>query len=159
MTDLTIHRKALLHASPEEAWRFFSDPRNLRIITPEALSFRILTPELPCKITEGLVIDYSVRPLWGMKVRWTSKITRVEEGRLFVDEQIRGPYAMWVHEHRFSGREGGTLMEDVVRYRLPMGWLGRAALLPAVRNKLNHIFDYRGLAITSAFPGSKQLLA
>jgi len=159
MTDSTLYRKTLLRVPREEAWRFFSDPRNLRTITPETLSFRILTPELPRQVEEGLVIDYSVRPLWGVRMRWTSRITRVEAGKVFVDEQIRGPYAMWVHEHRFSDRDGGTLMEDAVRYRLPMGWLGRAAMLPVVRNKLNHIFDYRGMAISAAFPGSKQLIA
>jgi ligand-binding SRPBCC domain-containing protein len=88
----------------QDAWAFFSDPRNLPRITPPWLSFEVLS-ELPARMHPGLLIEYRVRPLWGVPVKWVTEITRVAEPFLFVDEQRRGPYRHWRHEHRFRAVE------------------------------------------------------
>src|SRR4051812_31532887 len=90
----------IVPASIEQCWKFFSDPRNLAKITPAALDFKILT-ELPDQMVEGMKIEYRVRPLLGIPMRWISEITRVEPMRSFVDEQRAGPYKSWHHEHQF----------------------------------------------------------
>lgn len=133
-----------------EAWAFFSDPRNLPRITPPWLSFEVLS-ELPEKMYPGLLIEYRVRPLWGIPVGWLSEITHVVEPFLFVDEQRFGPYRLWHHQHRFRAIEGGVEMEDEVHYLLPGGPFGRVAQRLLVRGRLEEIFASRREAVGRIF--------
>ena len=98
----------------EEVFAFFSDARNLDAITPPWVCFRMLTPA-PVEMKAGALIDYKLR-VHGIPIRWRSKITEWEPPVRFVDEQLRGPYRLWIHEHEFESRDGGTLVRDYVRY-------------------------------------------
>ena len=62
---------------------------------------------------------------FGIPFRMTSKITEYESPRRFVDEQTRGPFALWWHEHHFEASTGHVVMTDVVRFRSPAGPIGR----------------------------------
>ena len=129
-----------------EVFPFYSEARNLEILTPPWLRFEVLTRG-PLEMSEGLKIDYKLR-LRGLPVRWQSEITRWEPPALFVDEQRRGPYRLWVHEHRFTEENGMTLAEDFVRYAVPGGWLVDRLF---VRRDLRKIFDYRHGQLREAF--------
>ena len=96
----------------EDVFRFFSDAANLDALTPPWLHFQILTPDVPLRA--GARIDYRLR-LYGIPIRWQSEISVWEPPHRFVDEQRRGPYRSWVHEHRFTPLAGGrTLAEDQI---------------------------------------------
>ena len=122
----------------EEVFAFFSDAVNLDAITPPWLHFRTVTPR-PMEMHLSATIDYKLR-IHGFPIRWRSKITAWEPPMRFVDEQVRGPYRLWIHEHTFAERDGGTLVCDRVHYAVPFDWLVHPLL---VRGDMERIFRYR----------------
>lgn len=133
----------------EEVFAFFSDAGNLQEITPPWLKFEILPP-YASPIKEGSEIHYRLR--WhGVPLRWTTEIRRWDPARCFVDIQRSGPYKLWHHTHRFETHDGGTKISDVVRYKLPFGWLGRIAHAVRVRSDVRKIFAYRRQRIEELF--------
>ena len=138
------HFKAeqLLPIDIEEAWNFFSSPYNLSKITPPELDFKILSSLQEKEIVEGMKIEYRVKPLWGISVHWKTEIANVENQKHFTDIQTHGPYKMWEHTHTFSKVDGGVLMNDVVKYKLPFGVIGRALNSFLVKRKIEIIFEY-----------------
>ncbi|MDP2711656.1 MAG: SRPBCC family protein [Solirubrobacteraceae bacterium] len=143
MDDEHILRRELrLPGAPEDAFAFFADARNLEAITPPLLRFRVVTPG-PIAMGAGTLIRYRLR-VRGVPVSWLTEITEWEPPDRFVDEQLRGPYALWQHTHTFEALDGGgTLMRDVVRYALPLGPLGELARRAFVARDVEAIFAYR----------------
>lgn len=139
-----IRTRQFLPLPLEEVHAFFQDPRNLARITPPWLQFRILHPE-GVRMERGAQIDYTIRWL-GLPLRWRTVISDYNPPRSFEDTQARGPYSLWVHRHVFRPVGGGTLVEDEVRYRLPLGVLGRVAHRVLVARQLHGIFAYRALS-------------
>ena len=141
MMPMRIHEfrtELWLPLPPAEVFPFFSDIGNLDAITPPWLHFHIVTPSTVA-VTEGALIDYRLR-LHGFPLRWRTRINVWRPPHRFVDEQVRGPYRQWIHEHTFEAHEGGTLARDLVRYAVPMDWLVHRWL---VRPDIERIFQYR----------------
>jgi len=143
-----LHREQHLPRPLPEIFRFFSDARNLALITPPRLHFKIL--DAPAELRAGSRIRYRLRP-FGISIRWTSEIARWEPPHLFTDVQLSGPYRLWEHTHRFEESAGGTRMCDDVCYALPFGWL----VHPAVKRNLDGIFDYRHQRVEAMFGRSR----
>lgn len=127
----------------EKAWAFFSSPKNLSVITPPEMEFKILTKLNGEEIYEGMKIDYTVKPIFGIKVRWQTEICRVDNKKYFTDRQTKGPYKIWEHTHTFEDTDKGLLMTDVVNYSLYFGFIGKLLERLVVRRKINSIFAYR----------------
>jgi ligand-binding SRPBCC domain-containing protein len=135
-----LKMETLVPGSMETVFDFFSSAENLERITPPELGFKILNP-LPIKMEQGTLIDYRIR-LFGIPLKWQTLISKWEPKRQFVDEQLKGPYAQWVHTHSFEATNNGILMRDEVNYRLPFFPFGEV-MLPVVRLQLRRIFSYR----------------
>ena len=133
-------------ADLEKTWAFFSAAENLPKITPPRLAFRILTA-MPVEMKQGLLLDYTIRWM-GVPVRWRTRIIDWTPQGQFIDLQIRGPYTLWHHQHRFvAGAGGGTECFDRVTYQLPGGPIGTVMHTLVVRRQLIEIFRFRREAI------------
>jgi ligand-binding SRPBCC domain-containing protein len=132
-----------------EVFAFFSRAENLETITPPWLHFKVLDVT-PAPIRKGTVISYSLR-VHGIRLLWTSEIVEWDPPYRFVDVQLRGPYRLWRHEHRFEVRDGGTLITDAVNLALPFGFLGRLAYKFKLRSDVHEIFAFREGKIRSLF--------
>jgi ligand-binding SRPBCC domain-containing protein len=120
---------------------FFSRADNLERITPPWMGFRILTPG-PIEMKEGATIAYALR-VRTLPLKWLTQIERWNPPFEFVEVQVKGPYKLWRHTHRFSQVDGGTSIVDSVEYELPCGMLGRLVHRFYVCKDLAKIFDYR----------------
>jgi ligand-binding SRPBCC domain-containing protein len=139
-----------LPLSPEKVFPFFADAFNLETITPPWLHFNVLTPR-PIVMREGTLIDYQLR-LRGLSVCWRTRITSWQPSHRFVDEQLRGPYRQWIHEHIFEPRDGGTLCRDIVKYAVPFDFLVHPLF---VRRDVKNIFTFRAEALKNHFAAEK----
>ncbi|WP_203295601.1 SRPBCC family protein [Luteirhabdus pelagi] len=150
MKIYTLHATQKLPISKQEAWQFLSDPKNLKVITPDYMGFHIQSGA-DRNMYPGQIIEYIVTPILNIKNRWVTEITHVKENDYFVDEQRFGPYSLWHHKHFLQEIEGGVLMEDLIHYKVPMGFLGQWMHPFLVRPKLEEIFEYRQKKLIELF--------
>ena len=149
MTTYRLSASTVVPADIDRTWAFFSDPANLGRITPSALGFRMHSAPEPTH--EGQIIEYTVRPIAGIPLRWLTRIDGVGAPHAFTDVQLKGPYRRWIHRHAFTTVEGGTRIDDHIEYEPPFGPLGRIAHALVVRGQLEAIFQFRAAAIRRIF--------
>lgn len=138
-----LKRVQQLPVPVEEAWDFFSQPHNLVELTPPSLNLKFTNELFGEAMYPGQIITYNVKPLLSIPLFWMTEITHVSKPHFFIDEQRRGPYALWHHEHHFKPVAGGVEMTDLLYYALPFGIAGRLAHALFVEKKLQQIFEYR----------------
>lgn len=149
----TFTKQLLISGNLETVWDFFSAADNLQKITPDYMNFRVTSQALSKEIYPGMIITYKVSPVLGIPLFWMTEITHVVPGQLFVDEQRRGPYRMWHHQHHFRATDDGVLMTDIIHYQLPLGPLGEIANRLFVKKQLDEIFAYRTEQVKKLFGG------
>jgi len=143
-----LSNKQFLPVSLKSAWLFFSNPKNLQVITPDDLDFRITSIDGE-KAYTGQIITYSIKLNKIIKMNWVTEITHLKENEYFVDEQRFGPYKMWHHIHKFEEVEGGVLMTDIVYFKLPFPLFSTIAYKIYVKKNLKNIFTHRETQLES----------
>jgi ligand-binding SRPBCC domain-containing protein len=151
MKIFALKRTQTLPISLDEAWAFFSSPKNLALITPPRMNFRITAMSGGEQMHSGQIIGYRVTVLPFIRLRWETEITDVEKPTCFTDKQRLGPYTQWHHKHQFQQVPGGVLMTDEVEYAMPFGIIGRLLHMAFVRAEVNAIFDYRHRTLETYF--------
>ena len=146
----TLRQEQRLPISREEAWEFFSTPRNLDFITPADAGFEVtyLSAE---RMYEGQIITYKAKVIPLVSMTWVTEISSVKEGYTFIDRQLFGPYKLWHHRHTFEDIEGGVLMKDLVHYVMPLGFIGEIARSLFVGEKLRRVFEFRRNVLEEKF--------
>ena len=147
-----LETEQVLPISIDEAWDFFSSPKNLARITPPHMGFNIsYTSGKGNKMYPGQIIQYKIQVIPKFPVDWVTEITHMKAPYYFVDEQRFGPYAMWHHQHHFDEVQVGVKMTDIVNYALPLRALGRLANGIFVEKEVKNIFNYRKKALERIF--------
>jgi ligand-binding SRPBCC domain-containing protein len=155
MKIYTLQARQNLPISLDVAWEFLSNPKNLKIITPDYMGFKTLSGDEK-DMFAGQIIQYIVTPVMGIPMKWVTEITHVVDKKYFVDEQRFGPYALWHHKHFLKEIPGGVEMEDIVDYKVPMGILGQMVHPFLVKPKLEEIFNYRRQKLIELFGEYKE---
>ena len=150
MKIFKLHTKQKLPITIQAAWDFLSDPKNLKDITPDKMNFNITDCDYK-KIYPGQIIQYTVTPLLNIPLKWVTEITHVVDKKYFVDEQRFGPYSLWHHKHFIKEVNGGIEMEDIIHYKIPLGFIGYIMIYLIIKNKLGQIFEYRRKKLNEIF--------
>ncbi len=145
-----LKQEQFLPITLDEAWQFFASPRNLNEITPDDMVFEIVS-ELPDSMYAGLLINYRLKPMFNIPLDWCTEITHIKEKEYFVDEQRKGPYRIWHHEHHFRAVDGGVFMTDLLHYDIGKSVLGWIAGKLFLHKKVKAIFDYRRNKLQTIF--------
>ena len=151
---MSVHkfqRTQFIPVTLDEAWDFFSHPKNLAVMTPEYLNLKFTNELYGSEMYPGQVMTYNVRPVLGIPMFWMTEITHVVPKKFFVDEQRFGPYALWHHKHELIAIDGGVLMNDTIHYKVPFGILGRIANYLFIRKQLEGIFSFREQKLEALF--------
>lgn|GEM_PF-503429 len=139
MAHSTFERSSLINAPASEvrAWHFCEGA--FEKLSPPWEKATVV--DSPGELKDGAraVIEVRIGPI---KQRWVAVHEITDDG--FIDRQEEGPFAFWEHHHRFLPASDDTCrLVDSIRYRLPLGFLGKIFGGPLVRRKLNRMFAYR----------------
>ena len=138
----------------EEAWDFFTSPKNLRLITPHWLDFQ-LNQEPPEYMHPGTIISATIRPFPVYSTNWISEITHIRPPQFYITEQRFGPFKMWHHEHHFTAIDDGVEIEDIIMYGMHFGKIGSLFHNVFIRKKLHDAFSFRAQALEQRFGSLK----
>ena len=141
MADHVFESRVWLARPRPEVFAFFAEPTVLERLTPPAFRLRLVNRDVT--MTVGAVLEFRLRWLGVLPLRWRAFVREWDPPFRFVDVQVRGPYARWEHRHRFLEEGGGTWVEDRVTYRLPLGPLGRVVHALLVKRQLRELWAYR----------------
>jgi ligand-binding SRPBCC domain-containing protein len=145
-----LYRQQTLNMTIQDAWSFFSSPYHLNDITPDFFHVTI-TSKVPEKIYAGLMISYQMKAVFGIPMNWLSEVSHCDEPKRFVYEQRIGPFKFWSHEVCLTEQKNGILLEDIMFYSMPFGWLGQLINTVLIADKLERIFDTRHTYLQSKF--------
>ena len=137
-----LYRRQELRMPVDQAWAFFSSPYHLNDITPAFFNVEI-TSKVPDKIYAGLLISYRMKAVFGIPMAWLSEVCHCDEPKRFVYQQRVGPFQFWSHEVCLTEIDGGIVLEDIMFYTMPFGWLGTWINRILIAGKLEKIFDTR----------------
>lgn len=151
MAVYKLQKTQFIPVGLDEAWDFFSHPKNLAVMTPDYLNLKFTNELYGEKMYQGQVMTYKVKPVLGIPMFWMTEITHVEPKKFFVDEQRFGPYALWHHQHHFKEVEGGVEMTDLIHYKAPLGFFGDIAVALFIKKQLEGIFEFRKKKVVELF--------
>lgn len=133
--------RSRLPVSRQALFEWFAREGAFERLTPPFLRITDVEREGGLEVGARTSLKVGIGP-W--RARFLAEHTACKPGERFVDEQVEGPFARWVNEHRMlDAPEGGTLLEEEVEYSLPGGALGAFLGEGIARRRLEAVFGYR----------------
>jgi len=150
----SLSSKNKINTTINNAWSFFTKPKNLSKLSPENVKFKIISGKSD-SFYEGKIISYKIKILPFIHINWTTEITKIIENKLFIDKQIFGPYKLWVHEHHFTKNNDGSItISDKIKYKLYLHPFSKILHKLFIKKKLFSIFTFRRTKIKEIFNNS-----
>ena len=146
-----LHFEQVIPASIDEVWNFFSDSRNLNLLTPPEMKMKLISDLSDYNLFEGMKISYYVSPILSIPIFWETEIIKVIQLKEFIDVQNKGPFKLWKHTHQFIPKDNRVLMIDDVEYILPFGKIGNLFHRSLVYQNLIDLFEFRKKACEEIF--------
>jgi ligand-binding SRPBCC domain-containing protein len=130
-------KSVLIDAPIDKVFAFHERPDALAVLSPAFPPVKMLS-------RTGKGIEAGVRIELRVGVfRWVAQHTRYEKDRLFVDEQVQGPFAKWIHRHEFETAGSQTRLTDRIHYELSGGPLINRLFGWTVTLGLRNMFAHR----------------
>lgn len=133
-------RSISIHAPVEVVFAFHERSDALELLTPPGRNITIL--RRTGGLEAGAEVEFLV-PLGPFRRRWLARHTAYQKNRLFVDEQVEGPFARWIHRHEFEPQAGGCRLTESIDLELPLAPLSEWIAGWAVRRQLDELFQHR----------------
>ncbi len=136
-------------ARVEDVFKWHEEPGAVERLTPPWERVEMVERAESLRIGTRVIFKVFMGPI---PQKWVAEHVEYDPPRLFVDRQIEGPFAFWLHRHRFEPTEWGTTrMIDEVEYQLPLGILGELFGGAFTKAKLKRMFDYRHKVVLEHF--------
>lgn len=129
-------KSTLIHAPVATVFAFHERADALELLSPPFPPLKVISRT--GGIRPGARVVIRIGP-----VTWVAAHTAYVPDALFVDEQVSGPFARWVHRHEFSDEHGACRLTDRVSFALPGGAALNAISAWAVRLGLRRMFAHR----------------
>jgi ligand-binding SRPBCC domain-containing protein len=143
---MAVIRVETIIAAPTERCFDLARDIDFHVQSLAATGERAVAGRVAGLIGPGESVTWEARHL-GATRRFTAKVTRYDRPLHFRDEMTRGAFRSFVHDHRFEGRGGETLMIDTVEFQSPLGWIGSLVDRAFLAGYLRRLLAARGRAI------------
>jgi ligand-binding SRPBCC domain-containing protein len=137
---LQFQLSSLIDAPVEVVWEFHERSDVLELLTPPWQPIKVVRREGGLEI--GALTEFQIF-LGPVPLRWVAEHTAYEKYRLFIDQQIEGPFQSWVHQHQFAAENGKTRLTDAIAFSMPVDWLAEPLVGWIVLAQLDSLFRYR----------------
>jgi uncharacterized protein len=128
-------------ASVAALWKWHEQPGAFARLNPPFDPAELVSRKGGLEVGAETVVKIALGP---KKIEWVARHTACEKEKLFVDEQISGPFSKWIHRHHFIFKTSHTsVLRDEIEFELPMGALGEFFAKGAIEAKLKALFRYR----------------
>ena len=139
MTD--FHYSSMLPATSDVAFAWHEKPGAFQRLSPPWKSINVLEQRGTIHDGDELLLRIKVGPV---KINWLARHQNFQAGKQFEDVQVRGPFASWIHNHRFESTNGNSCrLHDQIEYRFPVGKIGAFLAGKRFSHQMKALFEYR----------------
>ncbi|ACL04028.1 domain of unknown function DUF1731 [Desulfatibacillum aliphaticivorans] len=156
MPNTIFVKKSRIPASVEEVFAWHARPGALERLTPPWTDMAVLEKTGLLEVGTRVTLRLKTGPI---AYKWRSEHFALEENRFFADQQVSGPFAEWIHKHRFHPDNGDCIYEDNVEYRLPLSFVSSPAAGWWTAKQLETMFTWRHETVLQDVALHKKLAA
>ncbi|HEY3789991.1 MAG TPA: NAD-dependent epimerase/dehydratase family protein, partial [Urbifossiella sp.] len=143
MPNETFSLRSAVSASADELYAWHSRPAAFLRLQPPWEQLELATQEGTFG-TNGMRVAFRAQAFGPFRRNWQVEFFDFEPGRGFKYRQVKGPFAEWVHTHRFiPDGPHRSFLENEIRYRLPLGPIGCVLWSGMVEDRIRALFAYR----------------